>query len=100
MNTLLMLLMLIAIFLLATFGQAFDSQCNNQDGKQREKEVLQSNQVHLYTNPLSSETHDSPVHFKQLPITNDNSVLTSLQICIPMTTISTGLQAYDDHHSS
>ncbi len=48
MNILLMLLMLITIFLFATFGQAFDSQHNNKDGKQCAKEVLWSNQVHCW----------------------------------------------------
>ncbi len=60
-----MLLMLIIIFLLATFGQVFDLQHNNKDyRKQRAKEVLWSNQVHFYTNPLNSETNDNPAHFK------------------------------------
>jgi hypothetical protein len=31
---------------------------------------------------------------------NDDSALTILQTCIPTTTTSTGLQAYNDHHSS
>jgi hypothetical protein len=44
--------------------------------------------------------NDSPVHFKQLSVPNDNSALNILQICVPMTTTSTGLQAYNDHHSS
>jgi hypothetical protein len=54
----------------------------------------------LYTNPLNSETHDSPAHFKQLPVPYDNSALAILQICITTTTTTTGLQAYDDHHFS
>ncbi len=94
-----MLLMLFAIICFATL-QAFDSQRNIKDRKQRSKKVLWSNQVHFYANLLNSETHDGPVHFKQLPVPNDNSALTILQICVPMTTTSTGLQAYDDHHSS
>jgi hypothetical protein len=44
--------------------------------------------------------NDRPAHFKQLPVPNDDSVLTILQICISMTPTSTGLQAYNDHHSS
>jgi hypothetical protein len=101
MNYILTLLTLIAIFFLATFRQIFDSQRNNEDnGKQHATEVLRSNQAHFYTNPLKSETHDVPAHFKQLPVPNDNSALTILQICIPLTTTSTGIQAYDDHHSS
>jgi hypothetical protein len=62
--------------------------------------VLWSNQVNFYANLLNSGTHDGPVHFKQLPVPNDNSALTVLQICVQMTTTSTGLQAYDDHQSS
>ncbi len=56
---LLMLLMLIAIVLFTTFGQAFDSQRNNKHifqydsrGKQRAKEILHSDQGNFYTNPL------------------------------------------------
>jgi hypothetical protein len=92
--------MLIAIVLFTTFGQAFNSQCNNKDifqydsrGKQRAKEMLHSNQGIFYTNPLKSEMnnsstferlsvpilHDSPAHFKQLSV--------------PATTASTGLQS-------
>jgi hypothetical protein len=82
----LMLLTLFAIIHVATLGQAFDSQHNNEDGKQRAKEVIWSNQVHFYTNPLNSETNDGPTHFKQLPIPNDDSALTILQIFIPTTT--------------
>jgi hypothetical protein len=44
--------------------------------------------------------NERPAHFKQLPVPNDNSALHILQIRIPTTTISTGLQAYNDHHSS
>jgi hypothetical protein len=54
----------------------------------------------FYTNPLSSETNDGPAHFKQLPVPNDDSALTVLQIYILATTTSTGLQTYNDHHSS
>jgi hypothetical protein len=84
-----MLLTLIAIVLFTTFGQAFDSQCNNKDifrydsrGKKRAKEMLHSDQCNFYTNPLKSETndssaferlsvpipHDGPAHFKQLSV--------------------------------
>ncbi len=40
------------------------------------------------------------MHFKQLSVLNDNSALTILKICVPTTTTSTGLWAYDDHHYS
>jgi hypothetical protein len=69
--------------------------------------------------------HDGPAHFKQLPVLNngpaiisssflqlpndspakqhpvpnDDSALTILQFCIPMTIISTGLQASYNRHS-
>jgi hypothetical protein len=89
-----MLLMLFVIIHVATLGLAFDSQ------QQRAKEVLRSNQVHFYTNPLNSEAYDGPAHFKQLPVPNDDSALTILKICTPTTTISPGLQAYNNHHSS
>jgi hypothetical protein len=42
--------------------------------------------------------NDSPA--KQGPVPNDDSALTILQICIPTTTSSTGLQASNNHHSS
>jgi hypothetical protein len=95
-----MLLTLFGIIHCATLEQAFDSQCNNKDGKQRAKEVLWSNQVHLYTNPPNSEKHNGPVHFKLLPVPNDNSALNNLQIFVPTTITSTGLKAYNDRHSS
>ncbi len=44
--------------------------------------------------------NDSPAHFDQLPVPNDDSALTILQICVPMTTASTRLQADNDCHSS
>jgi hypothetical protein len=42
--------------------------------------------------------NDSPT--KQHPVPNDNSAFTFLQICIPMATTSTGLQASNRHHPS
>jgi hypothetical protein len=70
MNVLLMLLTLFAIICFATL-QAFDLQSNIKDRKQHAKKVLWSNQVNFYANLLNSETHDGPVHFKQLPVPND-----------------------------
>jgi hypothetical protein len=43
MNVFPILLTLFAIIHFATLGQAFNSQHNNKDGKQRGKEVLWSN---------------------------------------------------------
>jgi hypothetical protein len=43
-------------------------------------------------------TNDSPA--KQRPVPNDNSALTILQICVPMTITSTGLQACNNGLSS
>jgi hypothetical protein len=61
-----MLLMLIAIILFTTFGQAFDSQRNKEDifqydsrGKQCAKEMLHSDQGNFYMNPLKPETNNS-----------------------------------------
>jgi hypothetical protein len=62
--------------------------------------LFYGNQSCRQKHPLNSETHDSPAHFKQLPVPNDNSALTILQICVSKTSTSTGLQAYDNHHSS
>ncbi len=66
MNMLLMLITLITIVLFTTFGQAFDSQHNNEDifqydsrGKQHAKEILHVDHGNFYTNPLKSETKDS-----------------------------------------
>ncbi len=54
MNAILLMITWIAIFHCAIFGQAFDSQCNNEDifqvdsrGKQCAKEVLCSNQANF-----------------------------------------------------
>jgi len=90
MNMLLTLLTLITIFVIdCTLGKAFDSQRNNKDifqndsrGMQREKEMLSSDQLNIYTNPWKSETNDSST-FEQLsvPISND----------IPASTISSFL---------
>ena len=65
MNTLQMLLTLIAIFLFVSFEQALDSQRNNEDifqndsrKMQRAKEMLWNDQANFYTNSLKSETND------------------------------------------
>ncbi len=87
-----MMLTLFGIIHFATLGQAFDSQCNNKDGKKCAKEVLQSNQAHFYTNPLNSETHDRPAHFKQLPVpTNNPAIITPcfLRLYHPFNTATT-----------
>jgi hypothetical protein len=100
-----MLLRLIAIVLFATFGQAFNSQCNNKDifrydsrGKQRAKEMLHSDQGNFCTNPLKSETndssafeqlsvpipHDGPARFMQLPVPNNGpAIITSSFLQLP-----------------
>jgi hypothetical protein len=79
MNTLQVLLTLIAIFLFVLFEQALDSQRNNEDifrndsrEMQRAKEMLWSNQANFYTNSLKSETNDRSA-FKRfsVPIPND-----------------------------
>jgi hypothetical protein len=55
--------------------------------------------------------NDGPAHFEQHPVPNDNSSFKQLsvphngpahfkQTLVPTTTTSTGLQAYNDHHSS
>jgi hypothetical protein len=44
--------------------------------------------------------NDGPAHFDQLPVPNEESALTILQICVPMATTSTGLQASNNCHSS
>jgi hypothetical protein len=65
MNTLQMLLTLIAIILFVSFEQALDSQHNNEDifqndsrEMQRAKEMLWNDQANFYTNSLKSETND------------------------------------------
>ena len=95
-----MLLMLIAIVLFTTFGQAFNSQRNTKDifqydsrGKQHAKEMLHSDQGNFYMNPLKTETNDS-VSFKQLsvPIPHDSPAHFK-QLSVPTTTASAGLQS-------
>ncbi len=75
-----MLLTLIAIILITTFGQAFNSQCNKEDifrydsrGKQRVKEMLHSDQGNFFMNPLKSETNNSSALERlSLPIPHDD----------------------------
>jgi hypothetical protein len=73
MDMLLMLLTLIAIILFTTFGQAFNSQCNNEyifqydsRGKRRAKEMLHGDQGNSYTNPLKPETNNSSISSNSL----------------------------------
>jgi hypothetical protein len=112
-----MLLTLIAIILFTTFGQAFNSQCNNKDifrydsrGKQRAKEMLHSDQGNFYTNPLKSETnnssafeqlfapipHDGPAHFKQLSVPTTTAFTGLQSILNDVTEISIWHQAFDN----
>jgi hypothetical protein len=51
----------------------------------------------IITSSFLQLSNDSPA--KQHPVPNDDSVLTILQICIPTTTTSTGLQASNNRHS-
>ncbi len=121
-----MLLRLIVVILFTTFGQPFDSQCNNKDifqydsrGKQRMKEMLHSDHGNFYTNPLKSETNDSST-FERLsvPIPHDNpasfvSIFLSQSMVVPTssflhfhvptnaTNTATGLRIhYDSHQTS
>jgi hypothetical protein len=83
-----MLLTLIAIFLFASLGQAFDSQCNNEDvfrkdlrGMQRAKEMLSSDGANLYTNPQKSETNDRSAFERfSVPIPNDGPAFMQLSV--------------------
>ncbi len=77
------------------------TSCNAQNPKTPSKTILFTNNgPAITTSSFLQLPNDSPAHFEQLPVLNDNSALTILQIYIPMTTTSTGLQAYNDHHSS
>jgi hypothetical protein len=63
MNTLQMLLMLIAIFLFVSFKQALDSQCNNEDIFQNDVGRSGTNQLHLlerYLDVLVKHTTEIP----------------------------------------
>jgi hypothetical protein len=59
-----------------------------------------NNSPAITTSSFLQFPNDGPAHFKQFPVPNDDSALNILQICIPTTTTSTGLQVYNDHHSS
>ncbi len=48
---------------------------------------------------LNSEIHDSSAHSQQLYVPHDGPAHFK-QLYVPTTAKSTGLQAYDDHHSS
>ena len=84
------LLTLITIFLIdRTLGQAFDSQCNNEDifrkdlrGMKRAKEMLLSNQANFSTNPQKSETNDRST-FKRFSVPIPNDVSAFMQLSVP-----------------
>jgi hypothetical protein len=57
---------------------------------------LTNNGPAIATSTLLQLPNDSLA--KLHPVPNDNSALTILQICIPTTTTSTGLQASNNHH--
>ncbi len=59
--------------------------------------LLPNNSPAITTLSFLQLPNDDHAHHKQIPVPNDDSALTILQICIPTTTTSTGLQAYDDH---
>jgi hypothetical protein len=56
-----------------------------------------SNSPAIITSSFLQLPVDSPA--KQHPVSNNDSALIVLQICIPITTASNGLQADNDHHS-
>ena len=92
-----MLLTLIAIFLFASFGQAFDSQRNNKDisrtylrGMQSAKEMLSSNQANFHTNPWKSETNNiSTFERLSVPIPNDIPASTMSSFLSQLTVVPT-----------
>ena len=97
MNTLQMLLTLIAIFLFVSFEQALDSQRNNEDifqndsrKMQRAKEMLWSDHSNFCTISLKSETNDSSA-FKRLsvPIPNDVPASTMSSFLSQLTVVPT-----------
>ncbi len=92
-----MLLMLIAIFLFASLGQAFGSQRSNKDifgkdlkGMQRAKGMLSSNQANLSMNPQKSETNDRSAFERfSVSISNDGPALTISSFLSQLTVVPT-----------
>jgi hypothetical protein len=88
-----MLLMLIAIFLFASLGQAFDSQRNNKDIFQnmwiKWYEATRA-QANFYTNPQKSETNDRSAFERfSVPISNDGPASTISSFLSQLTVVPT-----------
>jgi hypothetical protein len=79
-----MLLTLIAIFLFASLGQAFDSQRNNEDvfrNVQRKCFEATRAQANFSTNPQKSETNDRSAFERfSVPIPNDGPAFMQLSV--------------------
>ncbi len=76
-------------------------QASQRSPKTPSKTILfLNNGPAITTSSFLQLPNDNPAHFKLLPVPKDDSALSTLQICIPTTTASTGLQADDDRLSS
>jgi hypothetical protein len=97
MNTLQMLLTLIAIFLFVSFEQALDSQRNNEDifqndsrEMQRAKEMLWSDHSNFCTISLKSETNNRSAFERfSVPIPNDVPASTMSSFLSQLTVLPT-----------
>ena len=99
MNTLQMLLTLIAIFLFVSFEQALDSQRNNKDifqndsrEMQRAKEMLWSDHSNFCTIYLKSETNDRSAFERfSVPVPNDVPASTMSSFLSQLTVVPTSI---------